>query len=131
MKLIIWCNSFETGIPSVDTEHQEMIVKINEALEKIYKNQNSKEIVTFLNDIYHSISDHFTNEEKMMLWSGFKEYHTHKKDHKNLLQKLKNIIADTEKMEIVEFDSHLVDHLIKWFLNHFATFDARLHGYFN
>jgi len=131
MKLIIWQDNFATGVPSVDFDHKEMIGKINEALEGIYNCSDTKEISKFLGTIHVDISAHFALEEKLMAWSGYGEYRAHKKDHEKLLDEIRDIMDSTEGFTETMLETQLADRLIDWFTNHFSSFDARLHGYFD
>ena len=59
--------------------------------------------------------------------AGYHEYEAHKEDHEELLDQLRELmdrlVADPD-----QGFNLLKERLSNWFQNHFATFDARLHG---
>jgi hemerythrin len=127
MSLISWKPEFAIGDESVDFEHQQMISLINEIYDEMKTRRDADSIEQFMGDVHFAISAHFALEERLMRDAGYPEYEAHKEDHEDLLDQLRDLmdqlVADPDK----GFDL-LQDNLSGWFENHFATFDARLHG---
>ena len=55
------------------------------------------------------------------------EYDSHKEDHEELLEQIRDLM-DKFAIDPDEGFDLLRDRLADWFEHHFATFDARLHG---
>jgi hemerythrin len=58
----------------------------------------------------------------------YDQYEDHKQDHEQLLDDIRDIMDEYENMSTLdeeEFGQRLTD----WFVNHFSTKDARLHGF--
>lgn len=126
MSLIKWREEFETGISSVDYEHQELVALINAFYAALINNTDKDRLLDSLNDIYGAIYAHFMLEENMMEKYGYDQYQAHHMDHVKLLDDIRDITDELEKSE--KFDEQLLQtRLNDWFSIHFKTHDARLH----
>ena len=127
MSLIEWKKEFMTGIPDVDTEHQELIEMINRLYENMNLNRSRESILQFLGDIYAKTSSHFALEEKIMRDRKYAEYPEHKNEHEQLLDDIHEIMDQFEFDENFD-ESRLKNVLLVWFTDHFREQDARFHG---
>jgi len=125
---IEWRIEFETGDPSIDHEHREMIGRINEFLISAETEPDIDLTLKQLGDIYAWISAHFALEEKIMRNQNDKEYPPHKDDHEKLLDDLRDIMDEIEKAGTVGDLNQIQHRMSGWFFNHFKTLDARLHS---
>ena len=127
MSLLSWKPEYAVGVESVDFEHQQMITLINEIYDELETHKDADSIEQFLGDVHFAISAHFALEERLMRESAYVEYEAHKENHEELLDQIRELmdqfVSDPDK----GFDL-LQENLSDWFENHFATFDARLHG---
>lgn len=127
MSLITWKSEFAVGVQSVDFEHQQMINLINEIYDELATHKDADSIEQFLGDVHFAISAHFALEERLMRDAAYPEYEAHKDDHEELLDQLRDMMDQLVGDPDEGFEL-LKDRLSDWFQNHFATFDARLHG---
>jgi len=126
MELVKWSDKYATGISGVDTEHEELIAKINSFYSKLTRHPDKGELINILNNIYGAIHAHFMLEERLMKKHGYDEYDAHRHDHARLLDDIRSITMDLEKTS--DFDEQqLKIKLNDWFLIHFKTHDSRLH----
>jgi hemerythrin-like metal-binding protein len=126
MTLIKWKAEFEIGIAGVDYEHRELIELINGLHDVMQLGADQVQVVDLLGEIYAQIASHFALEEKMMQESRYPYFETHKDDHETLLDDLRDIMDEIE--DDGYFDHvRLSNDLNRWFSDHFATHDARLH----
>jgi len=127
MSLLEWKAEYSVGIASMDYEHREMIRLINDVYSKLGEAPDADAIEDCLESIFTTISMHFALEERIMREHGFAEYEDHKDDHEDLLDQIRDLMdafmADSEKGGKL-----LEARLSAWFADHFAGFDARLHG---
>ena len=127
MSLLEWKANYSVGIASMDDEHREMIELINDVYAKLETAPDAATIEDCLEAIFTTISMHFALEERIMREQGYAEYEDHKDDHENLLDEIRDLmdefVADSDKGATL-----LEERLSAWFGNHFASFDARLHG---
>lgn len=123
---IEWEKRFETGIASVDHEHQELIEGINGFLASVTGDAVSREGQAALGEIYADISAHFALEERKMRDMAYVEYDAHKADHEALLDDIRDIMDDAGEGQ-ADIIAELPTRLSNWFMSHFSTHDARLH----
>ena len=126
MAIIDWSAEFELGIPDIDREHRDLITLINELHAELGETSSAAEIVARLRTIYQHIADHFAHEEQLMRDSRYMSYAEHKEDHEILLDDLRDITEQVEKVGGYSEDRLSAD-LEYWFSTHFRTHDARLH----
>jgi len=127
MSLLEWKPEYSVGIASMDDEHREMINLINEVYTKLGTSSHPDAIEDCLENIYSTISLHFALEEKIMREQSYAEYAEHKEDHEDLLDEIRDLMDEF----IADQDAGaqlLEKQLSDWFVRHFASFDARLHG---
>ena len=125
---IQWETRFETGIASVDHEHRELVEGINGFLSATTDGAVSREDEEALGEIYANISAHFALEERKMRDMAYSEFDAHKADHERLLDDIRDIMdaVGTEQSDIL---AELPARLSNWFMDHFSTYEARLHHY--
>ena len=126
MDLIKWDDKFATGIPGVDTEHQELIASINAFYSNLSQHADKDELINILNDIYGTIHAHFMLEERLMQQYGYDEYEAHRTDHAKLLDDIRDMTIDLEATATFD-EQQLQKKLNDWFVIHFKTHDSRLH----
>ena len=127
MSLLSWKPEYAVGVESVDFEHQQMITLINEIYDELETHKDADSIEQFLGDVHFAISAHFALEERLMRESAYVEYEAHKENHEELLDQIRELMDQFVSDPDEGFDL-LQENLSDWFEQHFATFDARLHG---
>ena len=127
MAPIEWKREFETGIPDVDYEHAGLIDLINGLISKLHENPSRELVSDVLAQINAKISAHFALEEKIMRERSYDQYADHKADHERLLDDIREIMDTFERDTAFAYEDALTEHLIRWFVVHFKTKDARLH----
>ncbi len=127
MPLITWKPEFAVGVESVDFEHEQMVKLINEIYDEMKTRRDADSIEQFLGDVHFAISAHFALEEKLMREAAYPEYAAHKEEHEELLEQIRDLMDQFALDPDKGFDL-LQEKLSDWFEDHFATFDARLHG---
>ena len=126
MQLLQWKPSYALGIPSIDTEHREMIRVINAVYEQLENNHDPDQVQAVLGDIHAQIAAHFALEERIMRAANYSEFVQHKDSHEELLDQIRDLM-DSYAADPETGKDLLQSRLADWFAVHFATFDARLH----
>ncbi|MCC6948399.1 MAG: hemerythrin family protein [Bradyrhizobiaceae bacterium] len=127
MRLLQWKKEYGIGIEAVDHEHRQLIELINRMHEAFASDESKQTVSAFFGDILKEISAHFALEEKIMREEGYSRLGPHKEDHERLLDELREMMdAFDRSNEIDSFELAL--RLDTWFLRHFQTHDAQLHG---
>lgn len=128
MSLIEWRKEFETGIAEVDHEHRELVDLINALHAEIKKGGAHESVSAFLGEVFARIAAHFALEETVMRKHRYDEYAEHKADHERLLDELRDIMDQHDEEHFNDASQALATTVRDWFVNHFKTRDARLHG---
>ncbi len=89
--------------------------------------QIDETVEQFLGEIYAKISAHFALEENVMREQHYDQYDAHKADHERLLDELRDIMDGHNEMQNID-KNKFAERIKLWFVNHFKTQDARLHG---
>ena len=126
MSLLEWRDEFQTGVPDIDFEHQELFSLINSFYTALENNTDKDKLINVLNDIYGGIYSHFMHEENLMEKYGYDQYQQHHEDHVDLLDDIRDFTDELEKTDIFD-EEQLKEKLNTWFTVHFKTHDARLH----
>ncbi len=126
MPFITWSDNFLIGLPAVDHEHRELIARINEILTQAGQHRGGTLLADCLGELHGAIAGHFALEEQIMQEHGYTEFHMHKADHEQLLDDIHDLMAEVDDPERLDMDGFSV-RLTNWFLEHFSSFDARLH----
>ena len=126
MTFIAWQSEFETGIISIDYEHQEMVALLNKLYAQLDHHPDSEAVEDFLGEVFANISAHFALEEKIMRDIDYDEYEAHKQDHEQLLDAIREIMDDHRQGQFADVPDLLAGRLKNWFEEHFRSFDARL-----
>ena len=100
---------------------------LNRLYENLMRESTGEEVEEFLGEIYARISAHFALEENVMREQHYDQYSAHKADHERLLDEIRDIMDGHYEMETSDKD-RFAERLKSWFVNHFKTQDARLHG---
>ncbi len=125
--LLTWMDEYALGIEEIDEDHQALMILINELHAALGAGASDADIVRFLTEVHARIAAHFAVEERIMRRSGYTEYDAHKGDHARLLDEILDLTDDYGEAYSVAPDL-LGTRLEDWFMVHFRTHDARLHG---
>ncbi|MGL1893145.1 MAG: bacteriohemerythrin [Spirochaetaceae bacterium] len=125
-----WKKEYETGIEEIDNQHKTIITIINKYNKTIAdKSINSfKEIGTVLVYLINYTSFHFDAEESYMEKINYPGLHNQKELHKNLIQKLREILVKIKNKESytpIEF----YYFLMSWLNNHILGEDMNIGKY--
>jgi hemerythrin-like metal-binding protein len=126
MALLQWRDEFNTGIPSVDFEHQSLFGLIND-LHRRLEAKDFEEVEGFMAALHDRISAHFALEERLMRDAGYDGYAEHKADHEKLLDEIRDLMEQDRAGAFRDAVDRLSDQLERWFSVHFSTLDARFH----
>ena len=125
--LITWRDSYALGIDEVDEDHRALVKLINDLHAALNAGAGEADIVRFLCEVHARIASHFVAEERIMRESAYAGYEAHKADHDRLLEEIRGIIENYAEAYTLAPDL-LGINLEDWFMVHFRTHDARLHG---
>lgn len=125
-----WQDDYNTGITSIDEQHQNLCDMLNE-LEKSMNSDNVYQVMgKILKELVEYVKFHFQDEEKVMSRISYPELEEHKRIHKDLVDQIVKILLDMKngkELEAVELNIFLK----KWLLDHILQEDKKISNYFH
>lgn len=117
--MIVWNQSLETGIASIDNQHKELIKRINDFLDACMKQKGKEEINAVLNFLGDYTVQHFRDEEAMHNSSGYAKAAAHKFQHDKFIMDFKALrqLFDREGPSLgVTLTTNKT--VVDWLINH-------------
>jgi hemerythrin len=128
---IKWTKDLSSGIEEIDSQHKELIKRVNAFLFATRKGRGKEEISNLIIFLKEYSQKHFPKEEKYMLNMEYPDYPIHKHEHTMFI----NDLSDIEK----EFITHGVSsyfliqvqkRLCNWVGDHLCKVDKKMADYF-
>lgn len=122
-----------TGNELIDSQHKELIDRINKLLDSCEAENGKVTAVNTLDYLADYTDFHFSAEEKLQQEIGYPDYDKHKAQHEGF----KKTIAELDEMLQEEegpsaaFVSKVEENVIKWFYTHIEGFDRSVAEYKN
>lgn len=120
MALLSWTEELRTGIEIVDSQHKELIAKVNALHEAMKVGKGKEKIAEVFNFLANYTVTHFTTEEKLMTTHGYPDYAHHKSEHTALIKKVQEMGKKLQEGQIsltIETSNFLSDwvktHILK------------------
>ncbi len=117
---LAWTSALSTGDARMDETHEEFVDMLNQLLALPPEEQ----MPPYLRFIEHTV-EHFAQEERWMLATGFAPDNCHASHHANILDTLRAVVAHHEKGH-ADIITRIAEALVEWFPQHAATMDAGL-----
>jgi hemerythrin len=126
-----WSENLASGSSDIDTQHKELIVRVNSLLLAVDKGTTAREevakIVQYLTDY---VVFHFGNEEKYMAKYNYSSATAHKAQHE---QFVKTFLKLKERLMMEGINAPLAqevkDLCVDWLVNHIKYSDRALGMY--
>ncbi len=122
-----------TGNELIDTQHKELISRINKLLDGIEDNREKIAAINTLDFLSDYTDFHFSAEEALQQEIGYPGYKEHKAQH----DAFKQTVAELHEMLEEEdgpsdaFVRKVEENVIKWFYGHIEGFDRSVAEYKN
>jgi hemerythrin-like metal-binding protein len=115
-----WSPSLAVGDTRMDDTHEEFVVMLNQLL----ATPNDQQLPLYLRFVEHTV-EHFAQEERWMLATGFSADNCHASHHATILETMRAVVEHYQK-EDKEIITRLAEALAEWFPQHAASMDAGL-----
>ncbi len=115
-----WTESLLTGDARMDDTHREFTDQLNQIL----ATPQDQQMPLYLAFLAHTV-EHFAQEERWMLATGFSADNCHASHHATILETMRAVIEHYEQGD-TEIITRLAEALAEWFPGHAATMDAGL-----
>lgn len=120
--VVSWRTRYSMNIESVDNQHKEIFLVINNYIDSILKGSGNLKTKYILNELIQACRDHFEHEEQLMYQNEYPGLYSHKHTHKNFISELLVIRNSIEnKPDPVSISTG--DFIRKWIVNHILTSD--------
>lgn len=127
----VFDNSLVTGNDMIDSQHQELIEKINDLLKSCEVSSGQVTAVKTLDYLADYTDFHFSAEEKLQEEIGYPGIEEHKKQH----EELRKVVAELHEMLVEEegpstaFVERVQKNVIDWLYNHIKVCDRAVAQY--
>ena len=115
-----WTDSLNTGDARMDDTHQEFVTLLHELLQT----PPERQLPLYRAFIDHTV-DHFAQEERWMVATGFAADNCHASHHATILETMRAVVEHFEQGD-TDIINRLAEALAEWFPQHAASMDAGL-----
>lgn len=124
---IQWTEALATGVDTIDEQHKELIVRVNNLLEACQQGKGKLIMAGLLNFLADYAVRHFAEEEKYMQTYDYPGYEAHKAQHEKFISDfglLKNKFdAQGAGVNLVLVTNRTI---VDWLVNHINNTDKAL-----
>jgi hemerythrin-like metal-binding protein len=121
---LVWLAEFETGCPSIDDEHRQLLVDINALSDLLVQGAGWLQVLDKSRQLRDKCFEHFDEEEEILENASYDKLAAHKKEHLIVRRQLDDILGRLGKvavLSLVEFEAVLLLRSI--LVNHFFRYD--------
>ncbi len=124
MNIIKWRTSYDTGVPSMDEQHQQLIDFINSLFRVLRKKESTETIGPILDDMATYAAKHLREEEALLQKHDFPGYEEHLTLHKDYREKVAALTRDWKKQDKMTA-RRIYAFLREWWLEHIVENDKK------
>ena len=130
--MITISKDMETGVPKIDTQHKELVDRLNAVTSMGMKSISKEETQKTLELLGEYIVKHFNDEEALQKQSGYPRYEWHKGQHQLYVAEFQKLKAEFAKNGASsKFTLDLSNSIIKWIVSHIKSVDVEFGKYYN
>jgi hemerythrin len=129
--MLVLAKEMEIGVPKIDTQHRELISRINAVIASGTKAVSQEETKKTIDILDEYISKHFGDEESLQRQSKYPKFEWHKEQHRFYVagfKKLKEEFAANGPS--AKFTVSLNQNIIDWIIRHIKTADVEFGAYY-
>lgn len=123
MDILVWDESISVHIPHIDQQHQKLIGWINSLDEAIAAGKGELVVAAVLQNLIDYVSEHFAQEEQLMISYDFPGLGKHRKEHDYFVQKLRDIQTGFQGGAVMGRSTY--DFLTDWLICHIKGTDQK------
>ncbi len=124
-------NSLRTGNELIDTQHQELIARVNKLTEECKPGTEKTVAAQTLGFLMDYTNEHFADEEKLQEEHNYPLLNAHKEQHASFVK----AVSELEEMLVEEegpseaFVAAVKKNVVDWLLNHIMVWDKQVAQY--
>jgi hemerythrin-like metal-binding protein len=124
MPFFTWKESFNTNIPEIDIQHQQIFRVFNLLYDAVQTSKDYNSVKNLLNDMNEYATLHFHTEEKIMGLFGYAGLDSQIKEHKYYMEEMAHLSRVSNDKDASACIS-LLQFLNDWLLNHILHEDLK------
>lgn len=120
-----------TGNEMIDSQHKELIGRMNKLLESCERSNEKSVAVKTLDYLSDYTDFHFSAEEKLQKEIAYPGYEKHKAQHETFKQTIKELeeMLQDEEGPSNAFVEKVQENIVNWFYTHIEGFDRSVAEY--
>ncbi len=126
-----WNDSLATGVELIDTEHKELIRRINDVIEASRERKGKDVVESTLRFLGEFIIKHFSDEENIQRQSGYPQYPQHKMLHEQFIADYNELVRkfkeEGSSLNVVLSTNRIV---VDWLIKHIHAVDKQFAKYY-
>jgi len=125
---IIFDENLVTGHELIDTQHQELIARVNKLTDNLETGRDKVVAVQTLGFLMDYTELHFSAEEKLQKEAGYPEYPAHKELHDQFKQAVRELeeMLEEEEGPTDAFVAAVNKNVVEWLTNHIQVCDKKV-----
>ena len=121
MSIFEWDNSIALGIPTIDEQHKALFGWVNTLDEAIKNGDGSEAVGEIIWKLITYVTEHFTEEERLMLSYSYPGLAAHRKEHDQFVSRLREI--QVSFIDGHEMGVQVLDFMVDWLVCHIKGTD--------
>ena len=128
--MISLTKDMEVGIFKIDSQHRELIERLNAVTAMGAKSVSKEETDKTFSLLSQYVAKHFGDEENIMKQYGFPKIDWHKQQHKLYVQNIYNLKMEFDRNgPSAKFTLDLNNSIVSWIVRHIKSADVELGKY--
>lgn len=125
---IVFDESLYTGNELIDSEHRELIDRVNKLVESCEKGTEKVTAIKTLDFLMDYTEYHFTDEEKLQASVGYDKLDAHHEKHEEFKQSVNELreMLEEEEGPTDAFVNAVNRNITRWLVNHIQTWDKAI-----
>ena len=125
---IVFDKNLETGNETIDTQHRELIARVNKLTEDCAVGKEKNVAVQTLDFLLDYTEFHFRDEEKLQEEKQYPLYAAHKDQHGRFVKAVGELreMLEEEEGPTEAFVEAVKKNIVDWLLNHILVWDKQL-----
>ena len=124
MTQLAWNERFNIGIFEIDVQHKKLVSLINDLDKAMAKGQGKQALGKILGDLIYYTESHFSKEERLMEQHEYPEYDEHKKKHRAMTQKVRQVQSEFQSGN-TSMSIEVMNFLQNWLNKHILETDMK------
>lgn len=125
---IVFDEKLVTGNELIDTQHQELIARVNKLTDSLETGKDKLVAVQTLGFLMDYTELHFSAEEKLQQEAGYPEYEVHKELHEQFKKAVRELeeMLEEEEGPSEAFVAAVNKNVVEWLTNHIQVCDKKI-----